>query len=171
MRFPLKYSIGLLVLLLPQLAEAATYAVWQGDAVISAATPACQAAAGGQDRISAGTVLRSLLRPAGIADNGNDSRLLFMHDSSAVVGLDLAGGLNLPGTGSFAAYGFATYDGTTSSAPLKTNVGGQYRAFSLVPSNPSAATTYIRLTGTIDGFLFITGCTVTFRAGYVPKQE
>ncbi len=147
-------------------ARAATYVLWQGEAMVTAATPACSGAAPYRNRIGVGSVLKSSVRPRLIADNGNDSRILFVSDAQSLFALDLAGGLTIAGTGTYAAYGVTDYDGTTTSAPIKANVGGQYQAFALTPASPTATTTFLSLRGTIANFMFINGCQVTFRASY-----
>lgn len=156
---PLAFSASVLP------ASAATV-VWQGEAVVTSATAACSAANPYRNRIGVGSILTSVLRPALIGDNGNDSRVSFVNNAHSIFALDLAGGLNLSGTGTYAAYGVTDYDGTTTAAPIKTNVGGQYQAFTLSPASPTATTTFLKLNGTISNFMFISGCKVTFRAGY-----
>lgn len=139
---------------------AATYAVWQGAAVITSATGACTAGQTERSRIAAGVTLLSVVRPRLLYSNGNDSRIGFSHDAHSQFALDLAGGLTIAGPGTYAAYG------VTPSGVLKTNVGGTYQGFTLTPAAPNIATNFLTLTGTIQNFMFITGCTVTFRAGY-----
>ena len=141
-------------------AEAASYVVWQGQAVITAATPACSATGVERARIAVGSTLRSVVRPRLLASNGNDSRIAFTHAGQSQFALDLAGGLTIAGTGTYAAYG------VTPNGVFKTNVGGQYQAFALTPASPTVATEDLALTGTIANFMFISGCTVSFHAGY-----
>lgn len=141
-------------------ASSATYVVWQGDAVILSATPQCAAGANERAKIAKGTVLLSVVRPALIASNGNDSRISFNHDRQGEFALDLAGGLTIAGSGTYTSYG------VTSSGVIKANVGGTYGAFALTPPTPTPGTSALTLIGTIDNFMFVSGCTVTFRAGY-----
>lgn len=150
----------------PFAARAATYVVWQGEAVITAASPTCTVNVPERNRIAIGTVLKSMLRPAKLADNGNDSRIAFAHDAQTMFALDLAGGLSLPGTGTYAAYGVTEYDAATASPLIKANVGGQYQAFVLNPVSPAATTKFVNLRGTVLDFMFIPGCKVSFRASY-----
>lgn len=138
----------------------ATYVVWQGQAVVTAAASACSTGIPERARIVAGTVIRTIVRPRLLESNGNDSRIAFNLNARGNFTLALAGGLTLSGVGTYAAYGVST-DGV-----LRTNVGGQYRAFALSPVSPTKSDTFLTLTGTIDNFMYITGCTVTFRAGY-----
>lgn len=140
---------------------ATTYYVWQGEAVVLTATAQCSAASAERSKIGKGTVLKTVVRPRGLGGNGNDSRLLFAHDTQSLFAMDLAGGLTISGAGTYAAYG------SNSSGLLKANVGGNYHAFALAPASPTASTPSVTLTGSIDNFMFITGCTVSFRAGYV----
>lgn len=150
----------------PLAARAATYVVWQGEAAITAASAACSVNVPERSRIAVGAVLKSVLRPALLGNNGNDARISFIHDSQAIFGLDLAGGLNLPGTGTYAAYGVTEYSGAAASPLIKANVGGQYQAFALTPAAPAATTKFVSLRGTVADFMFIPGCKVTFRASY-----
>ena len=150
----------------PLAARAATYVSWQGEAIITAASGACTLNVPERNRIAVGTVLKSVLRPPLLADNGNDARVSFVHDAQSVFGLDLAGGLNLPGSGTYSAYGVTEYDGTAGSPLIKANVGGQYQAFAANPAAPAATTKFVTLRGTVANFMFIPGCTVTFRGSY-----
>lgn len=78
--------------------------------------------------------------------------------------MDLAGGLTIAGTGTYVAWG------VTTSALIGADVGGKYSAFALTPVAPTTNTPSLTLTGTIDDFMFITGCTITFRAGYTARM-
>ena len=144
-------------------AASGTYSVWQGDAVILSATPQCSGQLSERVNIAKGTVLLSMVRPRLLASNGNDSRISFDHDRQSQFALDLAGGLTISGTGTYAAFG------VTTSAVIKSNVGGNYHAFTLTPASPTISTLALALTGTIDNFMFVTGCTVTFRASYTHR--
>lgn len=157
---------ALAIICSPLAARAATYFIWQGEAVVIAASPACTSSVPERSRIAAGAVLKSLLRPPLLGDNGNDARVSFINDAQGMFALDLAGGLTLPGTGTYAAYGVAEFNGTAGSPLIKTNVGGQYQAFALLPASPATTTTFMTLKGTINDFMFLPGCRVTFRASY-----
>lgn len=166
MRLLCVVAVGLAMTCGPLAARAATYLTWQGEAVITAASASCTVNVPERDRIAIGTVLKSILRPAKLGDNGNDSRISFVHDTQAMFALDLAGGLTLAGTGTYSAYGVTEYDGAVASPLIKTNVGGQYQAFTLNPAAPAATTKFVNLKGTVSDFMFIPGCKVTFRANY-----
>ena len=155
---PVSAALATLALAMPS--SAATFVVWQGEAVILTATPQCSADASERTKIGKGTVLKSVVRPAGLASNGSDSRIAFLHDSQSEFALDLAGGLTIAGTGTYAAFG------VTTSGLLMANVGGNYSAFALAPASPKVTTVFLKLTGSVDNFMFINGCTVSFRAGY-----
>lgn len=145
-------------------ANAAVYTVWQGEAVITAASAACSTGVPERVRIAQGTVLKSVVRPRLVpgSSNGNDSRIAFIRDVQAEMALDLAAGLAYTGTtGSYAAYGVA------ANGVFKTNVGGTYGPMAVSPAGtPTTATTYLHLSGKVNDFMFIPGCTVSFRAGY-----
>jgi len=140
-------------------AEAVNY-VWQGEAVVTAATAACSAGTSERTKIAVGTVLKTLVRPRLLGTNGNDSRIAFLHDTQSEFAAALAGGLTIAGAGTFAAYG------VTTSGVIKTNVGGTYRAFALSPAAPTTTTPFLSLTGRIEDFMFVSGCDISFRAQY-----
>lgn len=139
---------------------AATYVVWQGQSVLTSATLPCSGSGVGRSELRVGSTLQTIIRPRLLASNGNNSRIAFIDRGQSEFALILAGGLTIAGSGTFAAYG------VTHGGAFKTNVGGVYRDFALIPAEPALTTPFVRLTGTIDNFMFITGCTVTFRGGY-----
>ena len=155
-----RLAVPILLLACSIPATAATFVLWQGEAIVTAASVPCFAGTIERANIRTGTVLKSLVRPRLLASNGNDSRVAFVHDSHSEFALDLAGGLTITGTGSYAAFG------VTPSGTFKTDVGGTYLAFSLIPAAPTSANAFLTLSGTVNNFMFITGCTVSFRAGY-----
>ncbi len=147
-------------------AGAATYTVWQGEAVITSATAAC-ATGSPRNAIRTGAVLKSIVRPKLVpgSSNGNDSRIAFVHDMMGEMALNLAAGLAYTGTtGSYAAYG------SNSAGVLKANVGGTYGPMTVSVASPTVSNTFLKVTGTVNNFMFITNCTVAFRAGYVLRQ-
>ena len=168
-------AVGFTMLLIPfsaatNAAEAAnpltsTYYIWQGVAIVDSATAQCSAGASGRSNVIKGAVLTSLVRPKGLGSNGTDSRVSFTLDSDAEFALDLAGGLTISGPGSYAAYG------VSSNGLLKANVGGVYSNFALSPSAPTVTTPSLTLTGTLENFMYQTGCTVTFHAGYTSRVD
>lgn len=144
-------------------ASAATYYVWQGEAVVTAATAVCSAGSNERVKIGVGSVLKSIVRPKLVpgSSNGNDSRIAFLHDAQSEMALALAAGLAFAGNnGSYAAYG------VTPRGQFKTNVGGTYGPFTTSIAAPTTADKFLHLTGTVNDFMFITGCTISFRAGY-----
>lgn len=141
--------------------SASALAVWQGDATILAATSQCSAAASERQRIGVGTMLRSLYRPRNLSNNGGDSRLSFNHDQQSNFLMFLPGG-SMPAGGA-AAFG-AKHNGV-----LAANQSAAYRNFRQAPEQPAVTDVFIELSGQIDDFMFIPGCTVTFRAGYAPR--
>lgn len=140
--------------------RAATYVVWQGQSVLTSVTPACSASGVGRSQLFVGSTLMTVIRPRLLASNGNDSRIAFIHGTQAEFALVLAGGLTISGPGTYAAYG------VMHGGMFRTNVGGVYRDFSFSPAAPLIDTPFVSLTGTIEKFMFITDCTVTFRGVY-----
>jgi hypothetical protein len=143
-------------------AAATTYVTWGGDAVILTATAACNAATSERAKIGPGTVLRTYIRPAGFNDNGTTSLISFNHDGVGHVLMELADGLAISGSAAYTGHGI------TPNGIAHEQVKGTYSKFVFTPSaTPFAATTpFAKLTGTVDRFMLIDKCTVTFRAGY-----
>lgn len=144
----------------PEASASDSLVVWQGVAVVTTTSGTCASSPAGRARVYPGTTLRTVVRPRLLLKNGNDSRIGFSLNGESEFALDLAGGLTISGPGTYAAFGVSP-DGL-----LKANVGGVYSGFALTPAAPTATTPYLKLTGTIQDFMFLTGCTVSFRAGY-----
>ncbi len=151
--------MGLGLLACPHIASAAT--VWSGMAVVISADSNCRSATDERRNISKGTVLKSVFRPRLIDDNGPDTRISFTHDSGATFIMVL------PDTGPGGNYGRV---GITYSAMLIDGGLRSFASFQQVPANPSANTPFVRLSGQVEDFMFLTGCTVTFRASYSKDQ-
>jgi hypothetical protein len=141
----------------------AVYYVWQGDVVVTSASGPCGAATSERARIATGTVLRSVLRPKSLGTNGTDTRITFLHDSQATWLGVFARGVMPNGT--MAAWG------SNHSGVIRANVGGTYTGLTQVPVSPTTTTPSITLAGTLNNFMFISGCTVTFRGGYVRRPD
>jgi hypothetical protein len=130
--------------------------VWQGEAVIDSATGECTAdiAVGlGPQR-----VLKSILRPKDVEDNGPNTTVSFLANQTTMFALVLDHGAMPNGTGR--AFG------NDSSGLIKADVGTVYTAFVQQPTTIVLATEDATLQGRIKNFLYIAGCTVTFRAAY-----
>lgn len=140
--------------------SAATYIVWQGQSVVTSATLPCYGSGAGRSEIRIGSTVETIIRPRLLASNGNDSRIAFIDRTQAEFALVLAGGLTISGPGTFVAYG------TTYGGAFRANIGGDYRDFAFVPAAPTITTPFVSLTGAIDNFMFVTGCTITFRGVY-----
>lgn len=152
---------GLVLAALTAASPASALTVWQGDARVEQATPDCTAQTAERRKIAVGSVLRTVLRPRNLSNNGPDTRVSFMHDSQANFVLFLPGGAMPKGT----AAGW----GSGHDAIIVGNKGVLYRTFKQAPASPAANTVFIELTGEIDDFMFIPGCTVRFRAEYTPR--
>lgn len=140
---------------------ASAFVVWQGEAVVTSSTAACTAGSA-RTKIGNGTVLKSVVRPTS-ADPSNDSpdRIGFNHDSQSEMALLLKNGLAYTGTtGSATAMGVTHFgvakSTTTSYGPMKISV-----------AKPTTSNAFLKVSGTVKNFMFITGCTVAFRASYV----
>jgi hypothetical protein len=136
---------------------ASALTVWQGEAVILSATGTCTFPGDERRNIGVGTVLKSVLRPRLVDNNGNDTRVSFIHDSGALFAIFLPNGA-MP-SGNFAAFG------ATHSGLIVANRFGTYSGFRQTP--PTLTTqTFAQLNGTAEDFMFLDGCSATFRATY-----
>lgn len=144
--------------------NAATYVVWQGQSVLTSATLPCYGSGVGRSDLRAGATIETVIRPRLLASNGNNSRIAFVDNGQSEFALILAGGLTIAGKGTYAAYG------TTYGGAFRTNIGGVYRDFVFSPAEPTITTPFVSLTGAIDNFMFVTGCTVTFRGSYTLRS-
>lgn len=143
--------------------SASSAVVWQGDAVITATSAGCVNAADPRRSIGVGDVLRSVLRPKLVSNNGNDTRLSFLHDLQGVYAVILAGGA-MP-SGSLTAFG------VTHGGLLRTNVGDPYSGFTQSPAAITTSTINVVVTGRFVDFLFVSGCSVSFRAAYTKRVD
>ena len=140
-------------------AQAAT--VWQGEAVIDSATGQCsldEAIAPAPNR-----VLRSVLRPKNISDNGANTTVTFLANQTAMFAMVLDNGA-MPA-------GIAAAFGNDASGVIKANVGITYSGFFQTPAIIAATDDNVTLRGTINDFLYISGCTVNFRAAYSKRND
>jgi hypothetical protein len=140
-------------------ASAAT--VWTGEAVVVTADSNCRSATDERRTISKGTVLKSVLRPKQIDDNGADTRISFTHDAGATFIMVLQ---DTGPNGNYARVGI-TYSAILIDGGLRS-----FASFQQVPSNLTANSSFVRLNGQVEDFMFLTGCTVTFRASYSKDQ-
>ncbi|GLK79554.1 hypothetical protein [Methylopila turkensis] len=142
--------------------QSATTVVWQGEATILTVTPSCTSNKNERQTIGVGTVLRTLLRPAGLGANGTTTRMSFNHDGQANAVYIMPG---TPGeaSGTYASFG-AAHNGV-----LLANRAATYARFSSIPATITAATVFIEYRGALAHFLAINNCTVTFRAAYSPR--
>lgn len=135
--------------------------VWQGEAVIDTATGQCgleAAIAPATDR-----VLKTVLRPKNVSDNGANTTVTFVANQMAMFAMVLDHGAMPSGT--------AAAFGNTSSGVIKANVGVTYNGFSQSPATIAATDDNVTLQGTINDFLYVAGCTVTFRAAYSRRND
>lgn len=142
-------------------APARAVTVWQGTATVTAASPACQSAVTERTTIDVGTVLRTVLRPKGVSDNGEEARLSFVHDGQASFVIFMPGGA---ASGTYSAFG-ANHRGL-----IMANRSGAYRRLVLSPRAPTASTEFLTASGSVQDFMFIEGCTVTFDAAYTLRE-
>jgi hypothetical protein len=135
--------------------------VWQGDAVIDSASGNCNADVA--IRPAAGRVLRSVLRPKNIDENGVNTTVTFLANQMTMFAMVLDRGAMPSGT--------AAVFGNDSSGVIKANVGVRYNSFVQDPAVVVPATENVTLRGTIKDFLYVSGCDVTFRAAYSKRPD
>lgn len=81
----------------------------------------------------------------------------FVHDGQANFAIFLPGGA---ATGTYAAFG-ANYNGM-----IMANEAAAYRKVALTPKAPAATDVFVTAKGTVENFMFIQNCTVSFVAAY-----
>jgi len=151
------YSTALASALLGTPHAASAVTVWEGEAVVVSATGNCTFPGDERRNISAGTVLKSVLRPRAVDDNGGNTRISFVHDSGAMFVMVLQD------TGSSGDYAGV---GVTHSGLLFTGRLGGFANFAVAPSNISTQTLFAKVSGRVQDFMFLSGCDATFRASY-----
>lgn len=152
-------ALGLLAL--PQTASAVT--AWGGEAVVTNATGNCTFPGDERRNIAKGTVLKSVFRPKLVDDNGANTRISFTHDSGATFIMVLQ---DTGPNGDYARVGI------THSAMLFDGTGAlrSFASFQQAPPNVAISTQFVRISGQVEDFMFLTGCTATFRASYSRDQ-
>lgn len=148
-------AMGLAAFVLPTVASAVT--VWQGEAVVTSASGNCTFPGDERRNISTGTVLKSVLRPKNVDNNGPATRISFVHDSGAMFAIFVN---NPQGGGDYAGYG------VTHSALIVANRVAGFASFIQTPVTVAANTVFVRLSGRLEDFMFLVGCDATFRASY-----
>ncbi len=135
--------------------------VWQGEAVIDTSTGQCSA----EQSIAPaqGRVLRTVLRPLNLSDNGANTTITFIANQTAMFAMVLDRGA-MPS-------GVAAVFGHDASGVIKANVGVPYSNFIQSPAVIATSTAEATLQGRIENFLYIEGCTVTFRAAYTKRND
>lgn len=146
-------AVGLAVL--PQAASALT--VWQGEAVVTTASGTCTSPGDERRNISTGSVLKSVFRPRVVDNNGPNTRISFVHDSGAMFVMVLEN------TGANGSYGKV---GVTHSGLLVKGGLADFSSFQQVPATVTEDTVFVRVSGRVEDFMFLSGCDATFRASY-----
>ena len=131
--------------------------VWGGEVVITGANGTCTTPQAERRNIGTGTVLKSIFRPKLVSGNGANTRISFSHDSGALFVIILQ---DTGPNGRYARQGI-NHSGMAVLTGLR-----DFNSFQITPANPSTTTDFIRISGRIEDFMFLTGCTVTFRAAY-----
>jgi hypothetical protein len=140
------------------ISSAQAVTVWQGEAVVTAATGCAAAPNETRRNIGVGTVMKSVLRPKGAFNNSLDTRVSFIHESGGFFAMVLPRG-DMP-AGTYSGLG------ATQSGILVPPLHREYIAFSQTPPTIEADDIFVRLTGRVEDFMFIDGCDVSFRAVY-----
>lgn len=135
-------------------AQAAT--VWQGEAVIDSASAACSNIISAP--LKADAVLKTVLKPKNLSGNDANTHVSFIANDIAMFAITLNMGQMPNGN----AAGF----GNTTSGLIKANVTIAYNNFVQNPATIVLATDRVTLRGTIQDFMFVSGCAVQFRAAY-----
>ena len=141
-------------------AAASAVTVWQGEAVVISASGNCTFPGDERRNISAGTVIKSVLRPKNVDNNGPATRISFVHDSGAMFVMFV----NNPNAGG----DYAGYGVTHSGLIIANRVAG-FASFVQVPSTIAVTHVFARLSGRVEDFMFLVGCDATFRASYTKR--
>ena len=157
----MRHVVAAVVSVLISVSAAQAAVVWQGEAVIDTATAECSAdvALGPQEH----RVLKTVLRPKDLSDNGINTTVTFLANQTTMFAMVLDHGAMPAGT--------AAVFGNNASGVIKANVGVPYSRFRQDPPSIALTTENVTLRGTITNFLYISGCTVTFRAAYSKRYD
>jgi hypothetical protein len=132
--------------------------VWQGEAVVTQASGSCTFPGHERRTIGPGTILKSVLRPRGIDNNGPSTRLSFTHDSGAMFAM-IINGAPTP-NGDFTGFG------ATHSGLIVANRFAGYASYQQAPVTVTAATVFVTVSARVEDFMFLVGCDASFRAAY-----
>ena len=102
-------------------------------------------------------MLKSVFRPRLVDNNGPNTRISFVHDSGAIFLMVLQ---DTGANGDYAKIG------VTHSALLINSGLATFANFQQVPGNITADTAFVRVSGRVEDFMFLSGCDATFRASY-----
>lgn len=138
-------------------ARAATL-IWDGTIAFTALTPQCAPIGIDTDTTDA------LYRPHLTA--GDPNAAVIVHDSNQGHLVQVQAATTTPqmnGTG-------LSYDGSfyVPSTGLTQTWTGTY-SFTVTPATVTAATTFVKITGTIENFANIAGCTLTIKGGFLRR--
>lgn len=141
-------------------AAASAVTAWQGEAVVTTASGTCTFPGDERRNISTGTVLKSVFRPRAIDNNGGNTRISFVHDSGAMFVMVLQ---DTGPNGDYAKVG-VTHSGLLIKGGL-----ADFASFQQVPATVTVDTVFVRVSGTVEDFMFLNGCNATFRASYTKR--
>lgn len=153
--------LAAVVSILISMSAAQAAVVWQGEAVIDTASAECSADVAIGPK--ANRVLKTVLRPKNLSDNGINTTVTFIANQTTMFAMVLNQG-TMPA-------GVARVFGNDSSGVIKANVGVPYSTFVQNPPSIALTTENVTLRGTISNFLYISGCTVTFRTAYSKRYD
>jgi hypothetical protein len=147
--------------LLASTSAASAVTVWQGEAVVLQASGSCLFVQDERRNIGAGSVMKAVFRPSGVDNNGNATRLSFIHDSGALFAMLING--NPSANGDFVGFG------ATHSGEIVANRFAGYASYGQVPANVTAQTVFVIVTARVEDFMFLNGCDATFRAAFTRR--
>jgi hypothetical protein len=155
-------AAGALAVLWSQPVFAATYTVWQGEAVVTQTSGGCSQAVARRS-VKPGAVFKTVLRPRHVDDNGENTNVAFTRDSQVDFMMILDHGAMPRGT--------AVAFGVDQSGIIHANDGVPYSNFVQAPATLTSADSFATLDGTITNFLYLADCKVTFRATYSRRPD
>jgi len=135
--------------------------VWQGSVTVTATTAACDAIG-----VSTGDLITSVYRPRLVADEPS-SAVTFILGRAAHIFYRKTGPDQMTGNGDFTGQ-FINSRGTSIPNSQTASFTGQYK-FTVKPATITAATKSITITGQVNSYFNVSGCTVKFVGAYQPR--
>jgi hypothetical protein len=110
-----------------------------------------------------GDYLKSVYRPRLVGDEPVSALTFFASRSGGIFRRVSGGSDKMNGAG--------TYEGGWTTTRATSSLTNGTFNFTITPPNPTEATTFVNIQGTITNFGMIAGCTMRFRGGYARRPN